>query len=279
MALATKNWCFLKKYNTRDTLTTNHIPHATIFNFLLQTSKSSLNWIKIANFKFIMLQLCHLIIFGTLLILNEAYIMGRMGLSSRMSKNTEMRSRSKSSILLKAKTSSSSSLDSEPLLRMGHGYDIHRLKEGGKLVIAGVEIPYELGADAHSDGDAVYHSIVDAILGALSTNKDIGMLFPDNDPQWKGADSSIFMNEAVKIMNERGYRIGNVDVTLILQKPKVKDFKQGMKDNIVRLLETVQDRVNVKARTHEKVDSVGECRSYECHVVVVLEKCQKTIKK
>lgn len=214
-----------------------------------------------------MLQLYFLIILGSFLILNEAYVMGRMGLSSRMSGNII---KSKSSRKLEATVSS---LDSEPLLRMGHGYDIHRLKEGGKLVIAGVEIPYELGADAHSDGDAVYHSIVDAILGALSTNKDIGMLFPDNDPQWKGADSSIFMNEAVRIMKERGYRIGNVDVTLILQKPKVKDFKQGMKDNIVKLLETVQDRVNVKARTHEKVDSVGECRSYECHVVVVLEKC------
>jgi 2-C-methyl-D-erythritol 2,4-cyclodiphosphate synthase len=164
-----------------------------------------------------------------------------------------------------------SALD-EPLIRIGHGYDIHRLKEGGKLVIAGVDIPYELGADAHSDGDAVYHSIVDAILGALSTNKDIGMLFPDNDPQWKGADSSIFMKEAVKVMEERGYRVGNLDVTLILQKPKVKDFKESMKLNIVKLLKTTQNRVNVKARTHEKVDSVGECKSYECHVVITLEK-------
>ena len=164
-------------------------------------------------------------------------------------------------------------LEDEPLIRMGHGYDIHRLKEGGKLVIAGVDIPYELGADAHSDGDAVYHSIVDAILGALSTNKDIGMLFPDNDPQWKGADSSIFMNEAVKIMKERDYKIGNVDVTLILQKPKVKDFKEPMKANVVKLLETTPNRVNIKARTHEKVDSVGECRAYECHVVLTLEKC------
>lgn len=139
-------------------------------------------------------------------------------------------------------------------------------------MVAGVEIPYELGADAHSDGDAVYHSIVDAILGALSTNKDIGMLFPDNDPQWKGADSSIFMIEAVKVMEDRGYQVGNLDVTLILQKPKVMDYKPAMKENIVRLLKTVENRVNVKARTHEKVDSVGECRSYECHVVVTLEK-------
>ena len=132
-------------------------------------------------------------------------------------------------------------------------------------------MPFHLGADAHSDGDALYHSLVDAILGAL-TLPDIGQLFPDNDPDWGGADSSIFMKEAYKRMTERGYRIGNVDVTLILQKPKVMDFKPAMKENIVSLLHTTPDRVNVKARTHEKVDSVGESRSYACHVVCILEK-------
>jgi 2-C-methyl-D-erythritol 2,4-cyclodiphosphate synthase len=157
-------------------------------------------------------------------------------------------------------------------MRIGHGYDIHRLKEGTPLVIGGVTIPYELGADAHSDGDAVYHSIVDAILGALSTNLDIGMLYPDNDPQYKGADSSIFMKEAYRIMKERGYDIGNVDITLILQKPKVKDFKAAMRENVASILHTSLDRVNVKARTHEKVDSVGECRAYEVHVVLTLQK-------
>ena len=161
--------------------------------------------------------------------------------------------------------------EDEPALRIGHGFDIHRLKEGTPLVIAGVTLPYHLGADAHSDGDAVYHSVVDAILGAL-TLPDIGQLFPDNDPDWKGADSSIFMKEAYKRMSERGYRIGNVDVTLILQKAKVMDYKPAMKENIVNLLHTTPGRVNVKARTHEKVDSVGEGRSYSCHVVCVLEK-------
>ncbi|KAJ1399129.1 2-C-methyl-D-erythritol 2,4-cyclodiphosphate synthase chloroplast precursor [Ochromonadaceae sp. CCMP2298] len=167
--------------------------------------------------------------------------------------------------------SSSLRMEVEPALRIGHGYDIHRLIEGTPLVIGGVTIPYKLGADAHSDGDAVYHSIVDAILGAL-TLPDIGQLFPDNDPSWRGADSSIFMIEAVKRMDERGYRIGNLDVTLILQAPKVKDIKPAMKENIVRLLKTTPGRVNVKARTHELVDSVGEGRAYECHVVVLLEK-------
>ena len=160
----------------------------------------------------------------------------------------------------------------EPALRIGHGFDIHRLVEGTKLVVGGVTIPFHLGADAHSDGDAMYHSIVDAILGALTCEGDIGQLFPDNDPTWKGADSSIFMKEAFKRMDKRGYRIGNLDITLILQTPKVKDIKPAMKDNIVALLQTAEDRVNIKARTHEKVDSIGESKSYACHVVVILEK-------
>lgn len=161
--------------------------------------------------------------------------------------------------------------EAEPLLRIGHGFDIHRMAPGLKLVIGGVDIDYELGVEAHSDGDVVYHSVVDAILGAL-TLPDIGQLFPDNDPRWSGADSSVFMEEAYRRMDERGYRIGNVDVTLILQKPKVKDIKPLMKDNIVRLLHTTPGRVNVKARTHEKVDSVGESRALSCHVVVILER-------
>ncbi|CAM9644145.1 unnamed protein product [Pylaiella littoralis] len=159
----------------------------------------------------------------------------------------------------------------DPPMLIGHGFDIHRLVEGKELVIGGVNIPYELGADAHSDGDVIYHSVVDAILGALGL-PDIGQLFPDNDPDWSGADSSIFMEEAYRRMDSRGFRVGNVDVTLILQKPKVMDIKPLMRANIVRLLHTTNGRVNVKARTHEKVDSVGEGRAMACHVVVLLEK-------
>lgn len=155
---------------------------------------------------------------------------------------------------------------------IGHGFDIHRLVAGKELVIGGVKIPYELGADAHSDGDVIYHSVVDAILGALGL-PDIGQLFPDNDPEWSGADSSVFMEEAYRRMEARGFRVGNVDVTLILQKPKVMDIKPQMRANIVRLLDTSLARVNVKARTHEKVDAVGEGRAMACHVVVLLEKC------
>ena len=201
----------------------------------------------------------------------------------------------------------------EPALRIGHGYDIHRMDTreaaGQPVIISGVKFDgsdapdFELGVVAHSDGDVVYHSVVrvwlrtlalpahartpltlraaraqvDAILGAL-TMPDIGQLFPDNDPRLRGADSSIFMVEAVSRMQGRGYRVGNLDVTLICQKPRVnvehagRQVKERMIENLARLLLTDLSRVNVKARTHEKVDSVGECRAIECHVVVVLEK-------
>lgn len=174
-----------------------------------------------------------------------------------------------------------------PLVRIGHGYDIHRIDTmevaGQPLCISGVKFDgsdapaYAMGCVAHSDGDVVYHSVVDAILGALSM-PDIGQLFPDNDPRLKGADSEIFMEEAYKRMIERGYAIGNCDVTLILQKPKVNIEHNGravkgiMSENLARLLRTSLGQVNVKARTHEKVDSVGEGRAVECHVVLTLEK-------
>jgi 2-C-methyl-D-erythritol 2,4-cyclodiphosphate synthase len=177
-------------------------------------------------------------------------------------------------------------LDADPLIRVGHGYDIHRMasreEAGQPVVIGGVKFDgsdapdFELGCVAHSDGDVIYHSVVDAILGAL-TMPDIGQLFPDNDPRLKGADSSIFMVEAYDRMRKRGYSIGNVDVTLICQKPRVNiehaggQVKEKMIANVARLLKTEESRVNVKARTHEKVDSVGECRALECHVVMVLQ--------
>lgn len=126
---------------------------------------------------------------------------------------------------------------------------------------------------AHSDGDVIYHSIVDAIFGAL-TLPDIGQIFQDTDPRWKGCDSSKFMDHAYTIMSspKYGYRIGNIDVTLILERPKVATFKPAMKTNIVKLLHTTPGRVNIKARTHEQVDSVGELRSLSCHVVLTLER-------
>ena len=181
-------------------------------------------------------------------------------------------------------------------LRIGHGFDIHRMAPlpdaGQPIVIGGVVIDHSpqkwtdvtghycgtpggiyettLGVVAHSDGDVVYHSIVDAIFGAL-TLPDIGQVFQDTDPRWKGCDSGKFMEHAATVMKEYGYRIGNIDVTLILERPKVASFKPAMKENIVRLLDTTPGRVNIKARTHERVDSVGELRSLSCHVVLTLE--------
>jgi len=192
----------------------------------------------------------------------------------------------------------SPSYEVEPLpIRIGHGFDIHRmapLEEAGQpVVIGGVVIDHEpqkwidaegkyaakpgdvyetkLGVVAHSDGDVVYHSVVDAIFGAL-TLPDIGQVFQDTDPRWRGCDSSKFMEHAKSVMDRYGYRIGNLDVTLILERPKVASFKPAMKENIVRLLDTKPGRVNIKARTHERVDSVGELRSLSCHVVLTLER-------
>jgi len=188
--------------------------------------------------------------------------------------------------------------DIEPVpLRIGHGFDIHRMsprEEAGKpVIIGGIEITHkdqkwrdvegkytenkgdyyetQLGVVAHSDGDVIYHSIVDGIFGAL-TLPDIGQVFQDTDPRWKGADSSKFMDYAYEIMTKYGYKIGNIDVTLILERPKVASFKPAMKENILKLLNTTSGRVNIKARTHEQVDSVGELRSLSCHVCLTLER-------
>jgi len=164
----------------------------------------------------------------------------------------------------------------EPALRIGHGWDIHRLasleEAGQSCVIGGVTVKdFELGTVAHSDGDVLYHSTVDAILGAL-TMPDIGQLFPDTDPKWKGCDSSAFMEEAWRLMDDRGYQISNLDITLVLQRPRVSPIKDEMKKNVVKLLRTTDDRVNIKARTHEKVDSIGEARALACHAVLLMEK-------
>ena len=188
----------------------------------------------------------------------------------------------------------------EPLLRIGHGYDIHRMApregeegdevatRGQPMVIGGVRYDgstapdFALGCVANSDGDVIYHSVVDAILGAL-TMPDIGQLFPDGaagSSDWAGADSEIFMVEAYKRMRGRGYEISNVDVTLICEKPRVNvehagmQVKLRMRENVARLLHTDLSRVNVKARTHEKVDSVGLAKALECHVVLIMQRSE-----
>lgn len=155
--------------------------------------------------------------------------------------------------------------------RIGHGFDLHRLEPGCDLIVGGEKFEHDRGCDAHSDGDVVYHAVTDAILGALGFD-DIGQLFPDNDPKWKGADSMIFVEEAVRKMTEAGYIVGNIDVTVILQRPRLSPHKAAIKANLARLLRCDLSQVNIKGKTHEKVDSLGENRSIACHVVTLLER-------
>ncbi|KAL0290726.1 UNVERIFIED_CONTAM: 2-C-methyl-D-erythritol 2,4-cyclodiphosphate synthase, chloroplastic [Sesamum calycinum] len=153
--------------------------------------------------------------------------------------------------------------------RVGHGFDLHRLEPGYPLIIGGINIPHDRGCEAHSDGDVLLHCVVDAILGALGL-PDIGQIFPDTDPKWKGAPSSVFMKEAVRLMNEAGYELGNLDSTLILQRPKLSPHKEAIRANLCELLGADPSVVNLKAKTHEKVDSLGENRSIAAHTVVLL---------
>ncbi|KAL2650559.1 hypothetical protein R1flu_018687 [Riccia fluitans] len=140
--------------------------------------------------------------------------------------------------------------------RIGHGFDLHRLEPNLPLIIGGVNIPHDRGCEAHSDGDVLYHCVVDAILGALGL-PDIGQIFPDNDPKWKGCTSDVFMKEAVRRMHEAGYVLGNLDATLILQRPKLSPHKETIRANLCELLQADPSVVNLKAKTHEKVDSLG----------------------
>ncbi|GAV76130.1 YgbB domain-containing protein [Cephalotus follicularis] len=171
-------------------------------------------------------------------------------------------------IQLDGPTASNKSSKSLPF-RVGHGFDLHRLEPGYPLIIGGIDIPHDRGCEAHSDGDVLLHCVVDAILGALGL-PDIGQIFPDSDPKWKGAPSSVFIKEAVRLMHEAGYEIGNLDATLILQRPKLSPLKETIRTNLSKLLGADPSVVNLKAKTHEKVDSLGENRSIAAHTVVLL---------
>ncbi|MEM6392619.1 MAG: 2-C-methyl-D-erythritol 2,4-cyclodiphosphate synthase [Planctomycetota bacterium] len=153
--------------------------------------------------------------------------------------------------------------------RIGHGFDLHRLVEGRDLVLANITIPSDHGCDAHSDGDVVFHALTDAILGALA-QQDIGQLFPDNDPEWKDADSAVFIREAVSRMTTAGYTLGNADLTVILQTPKLSPHKPAMLARLVELLGCDDSQVNLKAKTHERVDALGQSQAVACHAVVIL---------
>ena len=155
-------------------------------------------------------------------------------------------------------------------MRIGHGYDVHRLVPGRKLILGGVEIPWELGLDGHSDADVLLHAVMDALLGAAGL-RDIGYHFPDTDAQYKGADSRVLLRTVRKLLDEKGYRISNVDVTLLAQKPKVKPYIPQMMENIAADLEIDISRVNVKATTEEGLGFTGNQEGMACHAVCLLE--------
>ena len=159
--------------------------------------------------------------------------------------------------------------ENPPGFRVGHGFDLHRLEPGRPLIVGGVRLEHDRGAAAHSDGDVVYHAVTDAILGALG-EADIGQLFPDNDPNWKGADSRRFVEAAAKRMTSAGYRMGNIDVTVILQRPRLSPHKPAIRANLADLLRCDVSQVNIKGKTHEDVDALGENRAIACHVVALL---------
>lgn len=157
------------------------------------------------------------------------------------------------------------------MLRIGHGYDVHRLTEGRALIIGGVSIPFELGLDGHSDADVLVHAVMDALLGAAALG-DIGGLFPDTDPAYKGADSMKLLERVVSVLQEKGYKVGNIDATLIAQKPKIKPYLLQMRENIAKVCLVDVDAINVKATTEEKLGFTGNMEGMSAHAVCIIEK-------
>lgn len=155
-------------------------------------------------------------------------------------------------------------------MRIGHGYDVHRLVAGRDLILGGVKIPYHLGLDGHSDADVLLHAVMDALLGAAAL-RDIGYHFPDTDPAYKGADSMELLKIVGQKLADTGYRVGNIDVTMIAQRPKLKDYIPAMAENIARALDIPANRVNVKATTEEGLGFTGSGEGMCCHAVCLLE--------
>ena len=155
-------------------------------------------------------------------------------------------------------------------MRIGHGYDVHRLVEGRDLILGGVKISYELGLDGHSDADVLVHAVMDALLGAAALG-DIGRHFPDTDPAYKGADSCELLRIVGKKIAEAGYKVGNIDVTMIAQKPKLKDHIPQMRKNIATVLGIFMNQINIKATTEEHLGFTGDGSGMACHAVCLLE--------
>ncbi len=156
-------------------------------------------------------------------------------------------------------------------LRIGIGYDIHKLETGRKLIIGGVEIPFEKGWVAHSDGDIFFHALTDALLGAVGYG-DIGELFPDTENKWKDVESSVFLKEANRIIKENGYQILNIDAVIIMEKPKLKKYREEIIKNTAEMLGISENQIFLKGKTNEKLGEIGEGKAGISHVVVLLKK-------
>ena len=156
-----------------------------------------------------------------------------------------------------------------PAFRIGQGWDTHRIEPGGKLILAGVVIPCEFGLTGHSDADVLFHAVTDAVLGALALG-DIGTHFPDTSEEWKGANSTQFLRHALELAENDGYQLLNVDSTVILERPKLTDFRAPIRESLARAVRLPLNCVSVKFKTAEKVGPVGEGRSCEAQAVVLL---------
>lgn len=156
-------------------------------------------------------------------------------------------------------------------LRTGLGWDTHRLVRNRPLILGGVVIPSEVGLEGHSDADVLSHAVTDALLGA-ATQGDIGLHFPDTDPRWKGADSLQLLHHAAQIVRIAGFEIVNIDSTVLLERPKLKDYRQAMRESLARTVGIAVDRLSVKFKTHEKVGPVGEGLSAEAQAIALLVK-------
>lgn len=155
-------------------------------------------------------------------------------------------------------------------MRIGHGYDVHKLVEGRKLILGGIEVPYEKGLLGHSDADVLTHALMDALLGAAALG-DIGKLFPDNDPDYAGADSVELLKKVCAVITEAGYRVGNVDCTVIAQRPKLAPHIPAMREKLAAAMGVDVSRVSVKATTEEHLGFTGEGLGIAAHSVALLE--------
>ena len=156
-------------------------------------------------------------------------------------------------------------------MRIGHGYDVHKLVEGRKLILGGVEIPFELGLLGHSDADVLLHAICDALLGAAALG-DIGKHFPDTDEKYSNIDSRILLRNVLNLLEEKGYNIVNIDATVIAQKPKLKDYIEAMRQNIANDCKVPLDAINVKATTEENLGFTGALEGISAHAVCLINK-------